>query len=65
MAAKSFSGTQRAAAAVCLGITALGLLNWGFWQLSILGLSQKQMLILAFLPAFIFAMMLTVAEEAK
>jgi hypothetical protein len=41
----------RIIAGATLVLIGLGFLNRAFWQVSILGLSQKQMLILSFVPA--------------
>ena len=47
---------MRVMAAMTLGCCVLGVLNWAFWQSSILGLSQKQMLMFSFVPGFIFSL---------
>ena len=41
----------RIAAIACLVLIGLGSLNWATWEVSIFELSQKQMLILSFVPA--------------
>ena len=46
-----YPASLRIVAGATLVLIGIGLLNWGFWQLSIFGLSQKQMLILSFVPA--------------
>jgi hypothetical protein len=55
---------RTALAATLLSIFGLGLLNWGLWKISFLGLNQKQMLMLSAVPMMILAFWILETEPS-